>query len=94
MRISPILISNKERKYTYVNDCSDLINSALCFGLDYELHHGRIDSPPSRGCSCSRSCPPDPRTPSAVEHSLKVIWEGQNNPTKPPRGLGDEAAWR
>ena len=71
MRISQILVEKKERKYPYVNDYRDLIDSALRSGLDYELHHGRINSHPSRGCSYSLSCPPDPRTASAVEQSLK-----------------------
>lgn len=67
MRISQILVSKKERKYTYVNDYSDLIDSALRSGLDYELHYGRINSPPSGDCCCSLACPPDPRKAIDVE---------------------------
>ena len=57
----------KERKYPCVNDHSVLISSALRSRLDYELHHGRINSYPSGGCSCSRACPHNPRKASAVE---------------------------
>jgi hypothetical protein len=57
----------KERKYTYVNEYSYLTDSALRSGLDYELHHGRINPYPSGGGSCRHACPNNPRTPSAVE---------------------------
>jgi hypothetical protein len=67
MRNSPILVSKKERKYTYVNDYSDLTDSALRSGLDYKLHHGRINSYPSGGGSCGLTCPNNPRKASVVE---------------------------
>jgi hypothetical protein len=74
MRISRILVANKERKKIYVNDYSDLIDSALRSGLDYELHHGRIDSHPSGGCTYSRARPHNPRKASAVEQALNETW--------------------
>lgn len=60
----------KERNHPYVNNHRDRLNSALRSGLDYELHHGRIDSHPSGGGAYSRPCSPDPRTPTDVESAL------------------------
>ncbi len=95
MRTSRILGSKKERKRSYVNDHRDRVDSALCFGIDYEFHHGRIYSHPSRAGAYSRARPPDPRTPIDVESELNEILGGTgNDPTKPPRGLADDAAWR
>jgi hypothetical protein len=64
----------KERKYSYVNDHRDRINSTLRLGFGYEFHHGRIDSYPSGGCDYSRARPPDPRAPIDVERALNETW--------------------
>jgi hypothetical protein len=74
MRISHILVSKKERKYPNVNDHRDRVDSTLRPGLDYEFHHGRIDSHPSGGCDYSRARPADPRAPIDVEQALNETW--------------------